>query len=485
MKLLGYILLGFNLVAGIAVVYLASQSWAKKQEQNANAMRYYLIKDGVPQDGAAIPSDATDSTVVAMPISMGKAHTVDGVTVAFLKDHFKGTDTSTYASGALPPASRIAELTRAKAAVDSAYTAKGSDAERLAFLVGSHRGIRFFPGLLVLLADTFDERQAYKSLSGELLWPTGKPRVLKADELAANAKRAKQILDAKFDAAIAAPAPGKSTDDIARIEVSKKALQAAEVDAKKVAADQKIAAAAYYAEMAAVLDPKLARRDVDATIQADFFAFIGDPKGGKPDEVKGKSQLAVERVSAAAAALQQTILGTGLTAYDDSDRKRRGTVLLQVLDPSESWQRRVALTVGLTDYLAGIQDRIKRQPDYPTRSEREKDYRTIRFFESYDRAKEQARDLDRLLSRQIEIRIALEQQAAKAKMLLAQRKGQRDAARANTEQIQATVAGLVASQDAVEKELFELQNRVGNVLQENFALEDRVIAAEKQLPTGK
>ena len=485
MKLLGYILLFLNILAGAAVVYLATQSWAKKQEQNANALRYYMIKDGVPQEGAAIPAGAADDATVAMPVAMGKGHTVDAVTVKFLKAHFEGTDKGAYASGALPPASRISELTRVKAAVDALYTSQKSDAERLAFLVGSYKGIRFFPGPLVLLADTFDERQAYRALSGELLWPTGKPRTLKPEEIPANAKRAKEVFDAKFDAAINKPVAGKYTEDIAKIETAKKALLESEVAAKQVADDQKLAAAAFRAEMDEVLLGKGAKREVDPAVQAAFFAFVGDPKGATIADVKGKARLAVEKVSAAAVKLQETILTTGLTAYDDNDRKRRGTVILQILDPSEAWQKRVALTVGLTDYLAGVQDRIERQPDYPTRLERLKDYQTIRFFESYDRAKEQARDLDRLLVRQMEIRIALEQQAAKAKMLLAQRKSQRDLSKADAEEIEATVTALVASQDAVEKELFELQNKVGAMLRANFELEDRVIAAEKLLPAGK
>ena len=173
---------------------------------------------------------------------------------------------------------------------------------------------------------------------------------------------------------------------------------------------------------------------------------------------------------------------TGLTANDEGDRKRRGTILMQCLDASEPWQKRVVLTVGMTDYLAGLQDRIERQPDYPTRYERLKDYQLIKFFEGYDRAKEQARDLDRLLARQVELRVAVEGQSAKAEGMVLQRKGQRDVAKAEAEAIEATVSGLVAEQDAVEKELFALQTRVGAMLRANFDLEDRVIAAEKLLP---
>ena len=66
MKLLGYVLLLLNLLAGAAVAYLASQSWAKRQEQNANALRYYLLKDGVPQKGAAIAAGAPDDSAVPM-----------------------------------------------------------------------------------------------------------------------------------------------------------------------------------------------------------------------------------------------------------------------------------------------------------------------------------------------------------------------------------------------------------------------------------
>ena len=50
---------------------------------------------------------------------------------------------------------------------------------------------------------------------------------------------------------------------------------------------------------------------------------------------------------------------------------------------------------------------------------------------------------------------------------------------------EATLGGLVTSQDAVEKELLALQNRVGAMLRTNFDLEDQVIAAEKRLPEKK
>ena len=479
MKLLGYVLLLLNLLAGAAVVYLASQSWAKKQEQNANALRYYLQKDGLPQEGAAVSAGAADDSTVPMPVSMGKSHTVDAVTVKFLKEHFKGTETGAY-SDAVPPASRIAELTRLKGKFDGVYSAKGSDTEKLAFLVGKYSGTRFLPGPLVMLADTFDERQEYKALLGEILWPAGAPKKLKPEEIAANAKRAKEVFDAKIDAAINKPVSGKYIEDVAAIDASKKLLQESEIAAKQVADDQKIAALAFKAQMDEVLAGT--KKEVDPAAMAAFFQFVGDPKGGTDAEVKGKSRLAVDAVRTAAKKLHETILKTGLTANDEGDRKRRGTILMQCLDASEPWQKRVVLTVGMTDYLAGLQDRIERQPDYPTRYERLKDYQLIKFFEGYDRAKEQARDLDRLLARQVELRVAVEAQSAKAEGLVLQRKGQRDVAKAESEATEATVSGLVAEQDAVEKELFALQTRVGAMLRANFDLEDRVIAAEKLLP---
>ncbi len=482
MKLLGYVLLLLNVFAGAAVLYLASQSWAKRQEQSANALRYYLVNNGLSQDGPAVSGGAADDSPVPLGVAMGQGHTVEQVPLKFLKDHFKGTEGAPY-SDAAPPASRVAELTRLKAKFDSLFAGKSTDAERLAFLVGAYRGTRFIPGPLVLLADNFDERQAYKALTGELQWPLGRPRALRAGEPQGNAKKAKEVFDAKFDAAIGKANPGQYADEIAKIETAKKALQDAEVAAKRVADDQTAAAAAYRAEMDAVLAGK--QREVGPEVQARFFEFVGDPRGANANEVKGKSQIAVEKVTAAADQLRATILTTGLTAYDENDRKRRGTILMQSLDPSEVWQKRVALTVGLSDYLAGVQDRIGRQPDYSTRLQRLGEYQTIRFFESYDRAKEQARDLDRLLVRQTEIREALERQAAKAMELLAQRKTQRDSARTEAETTETTVTGLVASQDAVEKELFELQNRVGAMLRSNFDLEDQVVAAEKQLPTKK
>ncbi len=482
MKLLGYVLLLLNLLVGAGVVYLASQSWGKRQEQNSNAMRYYLLKEGLPQEGSAVSAGAADDATVPISLAMSKGHTVDALSVKFLKDHFKGTESSPY-SDTTPPASRVAELTRLKAKFDGIYASKASDPDRLAYLVGSYRGSRFQPGLLVMLADTFDERQAYKALTGALLWPAGKPKVLKPEEIQANAAQAKQVFDSKFDAAINKANPGKYTDDIAKIEAAKKVLVDSELAAKQVGDEQKAAAVAFRTEMDNVLGGK--QREVNPAIQAKFFEYVGDPKGGTAIEVQGKSQLAVDNVTAAANQLQVVIFGTGLTAYDENDRKRRGTILMQCLDSSEVWQKRVALTVGMTDYLAGVQDRIERQPDYPTRLERLRDYQSIRFVESYDRSKEQARDLDRLLVRQTEIRLALEVQAATAKQLLAQRKTQRDSAKVDADETEATVTSFVTSQDAVEKELFDLQFRVGTMLRANFDLQDRVVEAEKKLTSKK
>ena len=482
MKLLGYVLLLLNLLVGAVVVYLASQSWGKRQEQNSNAMRYYLLKDGLPQEGSAISAGAADDSTIPVSLAMSKGHTVDALSIKFLKEHYKGTESSTY-SDATPPASRVAELTRLKAKLEGIYSSKASDADRLAYLVGSYRGTRFQPGLLVMLADSFDERLSYKALTGSLSWPDGKVKVLKPEEIQANAAIAKQVFDSKFDAAINKANPAKYTDDIARIEAAKKLLVDSEIAAKQVGDDQKAAAVAFRTEMDSVLSGK--QPEVNPAIQAKFLEFVGDPKGGTATEVKGKSRLAVDSVTAAVDQLQVVILSTGTTAYDENDRKRRGTILMQSLDSSENWQKRVALTVGMTDYLAGIQDRIERQPDYPTRLERLRDYQTIRFVESYDRAKDQAHDLDRLLVRQIEIRLAREQQAAKAKQLLAQRKTQRDTAKVDSDETEATVASFVASQDAVEKELFDLQFRVGTMLRANFDLEDQVVEAEKKLPSRK
>ena len=482
MKLLGYVLLLLNLLVGAVVVYLASQSWGKRQEQNSNAMRYYLLKDGLPQEGAAVSAGAADDSTVPVSLAMSKGHTVDALSLKFLKEHFKGTESSPY-SDTTPPASRVAELTRLKGKIDGVYSSKASDSDRLGYLVGSYRGTRFQPGLLVMLADTFDERQAYKTLTGALTWPDGKPKILKPEEIQANAASAKKVLDSKFDAAINKANPGKYTEDIAKIEAARKVLVDSELAAKQVGDDQKSAAVAFRTEMDSVLSGKQA--EVSPAVQAKFFEYVGDPKGGTATDVKGKMQIAVDGVTAAANQLQVIILGTGTTAYDENDRKRRGTILMQCLDSSEPWQKRVALTVGMTDYLAGIQDRIEHQPDYPTRLERLRDYQTIRFVESYDRAKDQARDLDRLLVRQIEIRTSREQQAAKAKQLLAQRKTQRDSAKVDADETEATVTSFVSSQDAVEKELFDLQFRVGTMLRANFDLEDRVVEAEKRLPIKK
>jgi hypothetical protein len=463
MATIGKVLIFLNLLLAAGVAYLATQSWAQRQEQNALAFRYYLITRGLPLEGEGISEGADEEAEVPFEFTMPTGNKITSVRMGFLKTHFAGAETGTYSSPT-PPASRLSEVKRVRAKMQATLSGQ-RPADKLRSLVGSMNEATqvFTAGLLVYLADSFDERQALKQLLV----------IQKPGDLEANAKQAEDLILKRFDAVLAPPIPNSGPKEKEIIESGTNAIKAAADDLAKVHTDRNTALAAMRTALAA--KPPVAADVEMATNQYKI--------------VVSKYDNANLRLTQAQRDLDRNLRELGsTTATDDRDRIMRMTTLLMHLDfdaPSESWQKRVALVVGLPDYLAAIKNRTERLTDYPRRITETRNQVQARFTEMYLHLRTIAADRDVLLLRQQEITTALADQAKEETNLTAQRKTQRDQAEKDKTAAVEAVNQAVAAQTAIEDELFSIQKQVGRILRDNFALEDRIEAAERQKSGGR
>ncbi len=458
----GKILIFFNILLGAGVAYLAAQSWALKQDQSAIALRHYMVINGLPLEAEAIPEGASEEADAAFPFIMPGRNQVESVRVGLLKAHFQGTESSPYASPT-PPNSRMEELKRVRAKFETQLVAK-KPAEKLSYLVGFTNPATqiFTPGLLIYLANSFDERQALKQL---LIFnqPT---------DLDKNAKEAEQLALKRFDALLIAGAPANDNSaEKAAVEALQTSLNASRATVKTIA-DARAKALADSRTAATARDAKAVQDAFDADAVA-----LENLRTENTKMLKIREDLTrLIRESAASA------------SFDQADRMIRLTSLLMLIDydaPTDAWQKRVALVVGLKDYLAAIIDRTERLADHPNRFSRLQSLATSEFIETYENLKAIALDRDRLLDRQLEITRALAEQSTKETDLAAQRKTQRDTAEQDFLKVQTSINEAAAAQSIIEADLFEIQKKVGGMLRNNFKLEEDIEAAERAKLPGR
>ena len=312
-------------------------------------------------------------------------------------------------------------------------------------------------GFLGLLADGFAERQVLKDLLDFKFNQRGVEAERKAKYLKALA-----ILDRRFDAVLAAPAPAGPDPAVAQAQG---AVAAAELTAKQ-ARDK---------ELALIEDLKKDRDNTDLVT--------------KIETAKKETDEARVTVTAAAAAFQAALAVTGQGATrDDADRRRRALLLLSHLDwnaPDVTWQKRVMLLFGQPEYVRAQTDRVERLTAFPSLIDDERHKGDETFQAEYDRLKQAAKDRDWIHEQQKELLAQVTAQVAAVRQLHADRKTYLDERAAVAVRLTAQAQELATKQQAVESELFALQLEAGRLFRENFDLEDRLISAERQaLPPG-
>jgi len=489
MTILGKVLLFFNLIAAGAVVYFATQSWTVRQNENYTALKYYLWIQGLPSESAPIPPMPADPAEIDQtqvplgsdsdPYRMGRGHSVFSIPYGVLKKHFENADKGPYSSPN-PANSRSGEVKRVRELLENTIESMKTDTERLAFLVGKYAGLRFEPGLLILLADSFEEREAYRSL----IRKPSHAEDFSAEKVEANAKMARQAFAAKFDAITNPPNAAALAEETTKLQDKFKLVMEADAEAK-VANDRLKAATQAYRTL---YEPLLAKSlEVNFVADADTKAAVEKARGEQDAAYEAflkKSE--AKKAAQSAWMLQQA--STRSAATDEPDRLRRTIQLMMVLDKGESWQRRVAIVFGLKDYVVALRDRVERHTGarpFAPRLRQKMDEETVEFNTIYERSKEVAIDRDRQLYRQKEITDALKLQLKNSTEQLAQAKTQHDMKSADLKTIEAEVAERIGVQTRIEADLFDIQKQIGDMFQQNYEMEAKLEQTERKLIGGR
>jgi hypothetical protein len=200
MRALGIVLLIFNLLLTAVIgVYLAPQSWAKRQEMNASVAKAYLVKIGLPYEAAKYDGNASTQPI-SFPTTGG--HVVEAVSTDLLKGYFTGADGE-------PVNSQKEELEKAYGKIQGDLNAMGGPAEVLNLLAGSYAQGRYVPGILALMASTYEQRSEVRGL---VPTPGSKPD---ARVIQDNANKAKEILKQRYEETVAAKSDLEKRDKLA------------------------------------------------------------------------------------------------------------------------------------------------------------------------------------------------------------------------------------------------------------------------------
>lgn len=435
---LGKVLLFVNLLAAAGLTYLATQSWAKRQDIAATALRYQLIPQGLPLTGPAREGDSA----VPFRVQLSGGVSTETVSPTFLAKHFEQAAGGAALGGASPqPASQVEEVKRVQGKLTGGpLSASASPAERLTFLCGRYSvrpngQIDYVPGVLARMAESYDERTLVRRLA---FFDRIAPDVLQK-----NVEQATAMLDKRFTAVVADPNPRLAGEEAEKVKAASEAV--------KTAADAAKQAAARFEQNrtdAAALQDLNAKTDALRKAQADQAAVYAD-------------------------------LGTA-TSRDDADRRGRIAHLLMHLDSSADWQKRTALVVGLRQYMKAIDRQVDRYRDMARAADSQAVLDQAAFSEEFDLLRALATERALLLERQAGVTADLRSQRAKDVEALGQRRTQVARRLADLEALKKEVADALARQSEVEAKLFAVQKQVGEALQKNFDLESQLAAAEQK-----
>jgi hypothetical protein len=440
MGTLGKILLFVNLVAFIGLTYFATTNWGARQAASANALSHQLVLQGMPVEAPKGISGDADNIPLGTIIS--GIQPVETVRPSFLKKHFEGTGSSPYASGEFPK-TQLEELDGSYRKMTANLDGMKPD-EVIATLGGSftpvpnNKLVRFTPGILTNIAETAAERALLRKLSDN---------VSDAKKRAANAETLRAIFNKKME--------------------STKTINPAQADTEASTLKDRI-------EAVRVASDKL-KRAFDA-----FKALPADAEIGTKTSAAQAVADAGDALGAEFTLYQNSVAEIGSVACrDESDRRRRIAHILMHLDESASWQKRVALTVGLRTYLSALSDHSNRIQRFTAAAEQQVILDQARFADEYELLKNLAISQALLNRQQIAFRSDLETQRSKDAESVKVWLAFAEARIKELDTINAQLEGMLTAQYAKQKELFDLQKQVGESLTKSFELEKQLETAEQ------
>lgn len=201
MSTLGKVLLGVNVLLSLGVLYLASQDYAKRKQLNEAALKYQLVLDGVAVEPIKTDAEPDAETIIVSVTGPNGIASTKSVSKKLVETLFSGTDQNFGLAGV--PTSQLDELKEVEKKYFQKIDGMAGDDARIADLCGFQERLpngayTFRPGVLMVLSESFEERQAVRALVPPpgVRWD--------AAQLAASAKAARDRLKARFDSASAA-----------------------------------------------------------------------------------------------------------------------------------------------------------------------------------------------------------------------------------------------------------------------------------------
>lgn len=156
---------------------------------------------------------------------------------------------------------------------------------------------------------------------------------------------------------------------------------------------------------------------------------------------------------------------------DEPERRNRLAHLLAHLEPAAGWQKRVALVVGIRQYVGTIAAQAVRLNDMVARVERATADDQERFWETYSQLRNLAIARTVQFRDQLEVRKRLADQAQKDQDIVSQRELQLTDLKDQLVKVKAEVDALLARQTLTEAQLFRIQREVGQTLESVYQME--------------
>lgn len=427
MGTLGKVFLFINFLVAVGAVYLATQTYARRQEVTNVGFRHQLMLAGMPLESKGAAGD--DEFPLEMDLPNG--HSIESVRMKVLNDHFQGADGGAFKGGGTP-LSQLKEIQRVQGKAKEDLRAANSPAAKLALLTGSFTRDGFQPGWLTNLAETYDERVFVRKLAAT-----------QGDGLAEAVTTAEGMFDKKFAVVTAAPNAAAAATEATKLKEAG--------DAVKAAGDK---------------------------LQQTATALEANPAN---DQLREELVAAIKALVAAETAMKAGLTEVGTAATrDDGDRRVRIAQLLLLVDPTAAWQKRVALVVGLRTYVKALGAQSDRLKAMAMSANQEMVNDQAMFDEKFEMLKTLAYNRAVLLQQQQTLNAELRIQKATDTDLVKQRQVQLVRRQQELDALQKQIAAVMTRHSAVETVLFDLQQKVGATLQENFGLEEKLEAAERK-----
>ncbi len=414
MRALGYVLLVFNLLATGGFAYLAVQDWKGRQTITAAGLRHVMLRDGLPLEGGPEQLPAR-----VQPGSEGYSDYA-ATEIPFRVPMAGGRATEVVGPELLYSYFAAAGAASAAAGPDGAVSPGAALAGNVPVTsqVNEAKRVR---GIIRGAVDRADGPRAKALLLESFLGlqpETYEERAeIQALVRAENVGELDRRLMAKFDAVIN---PTNPRPDITL--------------ARSTAEDTKVE-----------LPPGATAEDRDAA-NAKVRKNLGD------------------RLRAGAA------IRAG-ASHDEAERRLRLAHLLVHLDRDAAWQKRVAMVVGLRQYVKVLTAQVVRFGVMASRVDRQMLDDQDAFLTEYDLLEALARQRTLMVRDMADTRAKLTDQQTKDQDFVNQRQTQLNTLTAQLRAVRAEVATLLARQEATERQLFEVQRAVGDTLDQIYQLE--------------